>query len=381
MHAFRDEMMKIAVTRSVKEWRAANAAGDQGTAGQIAQASGQLGLKPRYLHDISQGGEEAGVDKMMGHVQTPNTGARNESGLLARKMYKPDSIVSQAEFTPQLLQQKQQLTDTARAISPQAKGMVPDMYGHSTTGAGTPLQRTTSYHELVPGVSDLRALPREQTAKSISDVRSTVLKPMEQKGMDMGDTAYHGDNGKMNVNYGNVVNSASGPKVLDFLPVAQPHGDTPGTTPAIESMKKYAPIYGGSKFSGEGAAPLSALRKEVFKPTMQSNEASFMDRVQAHAAVGHVMPTLPSGQTPPGRMAMNMPAARPAAPAGELRTGAASPQARAASAPPAANATRTGAASPMARAAEAPVAGPTTNFLRGAGTATKGFFGRAASHL
>src|SRR5580658_2060000 len=87
IRAFRDELQKIAVTRSVKEWRAAQGAGDAGTAGQIAGASHQLGLKPRYLKDISTGGEEAGVDLMMGHKAGP-TGETNEGGLLARKLYK-----------------------------------------------------------------------------------------------------------------------------------------------------------------------------------------------------------------------------------------------------------------------------------------------------
>jgi hypothetical protein len=365
IRAFRDELQKIAVTRSVKEWRAAQGAGDAGTAGQIAGASHQLGLKPRYLKDISTGGEEAGVDLMMGHKAGP-TGETNEGGLLARKLYKPDSLVSQGEFTPQLLKQKQTAVDTARALSPEAKAMVPAMYGHETSGAGTPTQRTTSFHEYVPGMHDLRDLPRDQRSAALTGVKSNVLDPMANKGMTMGDTISNRTGGGHGANWGNVVGSPQGPKVLDFLP-----GMGGESNPAIESMKKYAPIHGPSKFNEGPMANLGSLRKEVFKPTMQSNEAPYMDRVQAHMAVGAAPPSPPTGQTPAGRLSGWVPTAHaPAAAGGEMRTSPATPRAR-----PAAPINVLG-----AHPDPFPASG-TAGLLHGAGSATKNFFGRAAGHL
>lgn len=393
--ALLDELQKIAATRSVKEWRAASASGDQATAGAIAGGAHQLGLKPRYLKDVSTGGEEAGVDLMMGHRAGP-TGESNDGGLLARKLYKPDSLVSQAEFTPQLLQQKQQMTDSARALSPQAKAMVPAMYGHDTMNAGTPLQRSMSFHEYVPGISDLRgkeapdgtySRPGAERSADIEGVQKNVLDPMAAKGTTMADTVRRTSGGGNGVNYGNVVSSPQGPKVLDFLPSVSGQAN-----PAIESMKKYAPINGPSKFTGD-QANVGALRKEVFKPTMQSNEAPYQDRVMGHMAVGAAPPSPPPGATPPGRVAGWMPAARPTAPGAELATGAASPMARRAASPPAPEASgmRTAPSTPAARTPMRPIAAavhadpfPTSGtggFLRGAGTATKSFFNRAAAHI
>lgn len=401
-HSFFDELRKIAATRSVKEWRAASGLDprtgqngqqlslfdkgpyDPAHAAAIAGASHQLGSKPRYLKDLSTGGEEAGVDLMMGHRAGP-TGESNQGGLLARKLYKPDSLVSQAEFTPQLLQQKQTMTDTARALSPEAKAMVPAMYGHDTMNAGTSGQRTTSFHEYVPGLSDLRgkkvdgqySRPAADRAADLTGVQQHVLDPMAAKGMTMADTVrrrpeheilneeqarttsllHHPTSPTRNlgVNYGNVMGSAQGAKVLDFLPSAEGQAN-----PAIESMKKYAPVNGPSRFT-EGRATVGQLRKEVFKPTTPSLEAPYADRVQAHMSVGAAPPAAPPGQTPAGRVAGWMPAAKPAATGGELATGAASPMAR-------------------APVPHLPSSG-TTDFLRGAGTATKGFFGRAAAHI
>lgn len=329
--AFTDELEKIAVTRGVQEWRKATAAGDAAGADQIARGHAQLGAKPRYLEDISLGGEEAGVDKMMGRAGAPaaaplNTADRleqykanklqlgvdgkaptqsvmqsssgrgallrgtqpapqgaapNESGILARKLYKPDSTISRGEFTPQLLAQKQQVTDQARALSPEAKAMVPAMYGHQTMGSGG-LQRSTSTHEFVPGISDLRGknigtddkkvfsrMP--QAREDLTNVQNTVLNPMAAKGHTMADTV-----SATGTNYGNVVNSPQGPKVLDFLP--QSRGQL---NPAVQSFGKYAPTK--TEFAEGGThGNMGVLRKEVFNPKMNIQEASpeMQDRAQ-----------------------------------------------------------------------------------------------------
>lgn len=367
--AFLDELEKIAVTRSVLEWRAANAAGDQAGADAIAQAHGQLGAKPRYLEDISLGGAEAGVDKMMGSagaqpVAGPNfqqrleqykankaqlgvdgrtptqsvksspegraallrgtqgpaaASAPNESGYIARKLYKPDSDISRGEFTPQLLEQKQRITDQARALSPEAKAMVPAMYGHQTMGQGG-LQRTTSMHEYVPGLSDLRGKNigtedkpiwsrSQQSRADLVNVQDKVLNPMHAQGKTMADTI-----SATGTNYGNVVNSPSGPKVLDFLPNVQGEKN-----PALESFKAYAPK--GSDFVEGGAqGSMQQLRKEVFNPKMQIEHASAGDQIAAARTLGGQAPAPGSLHTPANAnasaqaMATPRPASRGGAP-------------------------------------------------------------------
>lgn len=196
--------LKTAATRAVKEWRAATAAGQQGTAGQIAQASGQLGLKPRYLKDISSGGAEAGVDLMMGHTGGAETPA---SGLIARKLYKPESVMSRGEDTTELLKQKQEMTDTARGLGPEAKAMVPAMYGHQVHQAPGVAPRHTSMHEFVPGAQEISG--RMGANPAVGAAEQHVIKPLAQRGLEMGDVV---------ANKGNLVQSPQGPKILDFMP-------------------------------------------------------------------------------------------------------------------------------------------------------------------
>jgi len=88
--AFVDEMIKIAVTRSQREWRkeeAARLAAEEGghTAYQqkLVDAHRKLKLRPRYLKDISRGGEEAGVDLMMGDAGNKAL----PGGYTVRKLY------------------------------------------------------------------------------------------------------------------------------------------------------------------------------------------------------------------------------------------------------------------------------------------------------
>ncbi len=332
---------KFAATRGVREWRAASGAGDPATADAIARGHAQLGAKPRYLEDISLGGAEAGVDKMMGSAAAPapagpnlqqrleqykankaqlgvegrlpttsvkaspegraallrgtqapaQAPAPNESGLIARKLYKPDSDISRGEFTGQLLEQKQRITDEARALSPEAKNMVPAMYGHSTRGQGA-LQRHTSTHEFVPGLSDLRGnnisgdpsktvwSRGQQFRGDLKNVQDTVLNPMAAKGKTMADTI-----STTGTNYGNVVNSPQGPKVLDFLPNIRGEKN-----PATESFRTYAPE--GSRFVEGGAGGnMKALRKEVFNPQMQIQPASGPAQMRAAAIL--------RGESPP----------------------------------------------------------------------------------
>lgn len=281
---------KAAANRSVKEWRSMQAAGNTAGADQLAKAYGGLGNSPRYLRDISLGGSEAGVDQMMGRVANPVTGAANDSGYLARKLYKPDSDITRGEHTNQMLHQKQQITNEARALSPEAKSIVPDMYGHKTTGTGG-LQRTTSDHEYVHGLSDIRGqktvtptgnqwsrAPSARTA-DLEHVQDKVLKPMESRGKMLADTV-----GARGTNYGNVMNSPTGPKVMDFLPVVEGQKDH-----ISDSYRKYAPT-GQSRFSEQaGQTPAQQkslqgqLRKEVYRPQQNIAEASPKMQMQAAA--------------------------------------------------------------------------------------------------
>jgi hypothetical protein len=402
--SFLDNMFKTAVTRAVKEWRRASGAGDTATADAIAQGYGQLGAKPRYLEDISIGGAEAGVDKMMGDVRhstgqmpvadpiapqraldqrleqmkankaqlglegrlptpsvkqspegraallrgtqpgSPVGAAPNESGYIARKMYKPDSFISQGEFTPQHVQQKMEMTQAARALSPEAKAMVPDMYGMQTHHSG-PQQRTLSYHEYVPGMKDLRGKNigtedkpifsnQQQASKDLSAIKEKVISPLAAKGMTMGDvTAERG------TNWGNIARDAKGQaKVVDFLP--QMSG---GQSPAMKSFMKYAPMP-TLRHSEEGGGSLGDLRKEMYKPTMESRPASPAQvhrALKAHGAVAGPTPAPDPFPSP------KLPASPPAAPAG--LAGASTSMAKTSPAAPGAlSAARTGAATPGA---------------------------------
>jgi len=300
--AFSDELQKIALPRAVQEWRKATAAGQGGTAEQIAQSygSGQasaspnvsqrlqqykarkarlglagrapsaavrgsakgrsvLGVKapaiaaagpaPRYLKDISVGGQEAAVDLMMGSGASP---AKGET--FVRKMYKHDSPMTQGSHTTQLLKQKQRVTDTARALSPEAKAMVPAMYGHKTIGSGANL-RHTSAHEFIPGLTETG-----NRQKMIQDAGKTVLDPMAAKGVSIRD---------VKKNPGNLVSSPQGTKIVDFMPMERgkpnPLADF-GSTPAGRSAR--SPDASGAPAKGtQYTKPeqLQQVRKDVFK--------------------------------------------------------------------------------------------------------------------
>jgi len=325
--AFLDELEKIAVTRSVKEWRAAQGAGNTAAADQIAQGAGQLGLKPRYLENISGGGMEAGVDKMMGAAgfnqaqagqpalqqrlqqfkknknqlarastqhatsapgssaqmaaqkqverlggpsgllsgtQAPaSTPAPNASGYVAQKVYKPDSPLSTGQDTSDLLKLKQQYTDKARSISPEAKEMVPAMYGHKEIqGPGGQL-RHISQHEYVPGV---KSLAKDQNAVAHAQkVQDVVAGPMAAKGMPIGDIA-RVHNGQLAGNASNVAMTASGPKVIDFLP----HGQSSPVGVLQKGEHDYAmpaSSGGGRLDTGYGKHNMNQLRRDVYRPS------------------------------------------------------------------------------------------------------------------
>lgn len=330
LDVFFSEVEKLAATRAVKEWRAAQEAGNVAGANQIAQGYGQLGLSPRYLKDVSSGGSEGGVDLMMGRAggavpgavpgvagsslqqrkqeimmrRAPGpatTPAPNPSGLLARKLYKSDSPIATGANMGSLLAQKQKIVDTARSMSPEAKEMVPAMYGHRTIVGGGGQLRHVSEHEYVPNASHMRNSANPQAA--VQRFQDVVAQPLAERGMPIADVPrVHG--GGVGGNAGNVVMQGNTPKMVDFMP--QHHqGPTGGLltvqrgahdlvattagsgladsrfTPGSIGSKGTSVMNPGTKFRSASGAPMvhpnaeahamQALRKDVFKPSSMSH--------------------------------------------------------------------------------------------------------------
>lgn len=268
---FLDELTKIARTRSAREAEAALHAGDTGTLNQIGQAHQQLGLSPRAVAPLG-GGAEAGAYLNLGRAQGQQAG-----GLHVEKFYNPNSDITQGDYTRQLVEKKKEFTDTARGMSPEAKSMVPDMYGHSSKNQNTPLQRTRSTHEFVGGASNLHDLPAQQHEPLLDQVERHVISPMKARGMSMGDTMHEGPSRynpneiTRKVNFGNVVNSPQGPKVLDFLPHQKGQEYIPG-----QSYQTHAPI-GGL----EGETSPSKARAEFHNPKQRVFPAGPDDQARA----------------------------------------------------------------------------------------------------
>jgi len=153
----------------------------------------------------------------------------------------------------ELLKQKQQVTDTARGLSPEARQMVPEMYGHKTVGSG-PNLRHVSTHEYVPGIAETK----KPVPKLVEEAEKKVLGPMQAKGVMMHDVAK---------NPGNLVQTPQGTKIVDFLPVEKARG---ADNPIVSYGKKLqstgktmTPSSFGSK------TPVQEVRKAVFNPRAQ----------------------------------------------------------------------------------------------------------------
>lgn len=327
--AMREELAKLAVGRSVQEWRKMMAGGDVAGADELARQYASAGNAPRYLQDVSIGGGEAGVDRLMGRAGAapvatdPNLQQRfqqyqankaalglqgkspgpsvlqspegrailtrggaptapaappNESGYIARKLYKPDAAVSRGEYTSQLLEQKQRTTDIARGLSPEAKQMMPAMYGyeaHQTPGG----LRHTSQHEWVTGMKPFESAHDP----GVEAVKKQVLDPMQARGMTLGDTVQDITGKSRWMNPGNVVQSSTGPKVVDYLPSIAGEAN-----PALQSYEKYKPT-GAGQYKRE--AQLGALRKDVFTG---SGAPSVKPPVHVPAKIPSVMPKAPA---------------------------------------------------------------------------------------
>ena len=229
---------KVARNAVATEWNRANngTVSRGGTPEQLQAGMAQANMRGRYAHDVSIGGAEAGVDRMIGDANAPQYSpqvqspmqerlqaykankaqlglqgrnpapeimanqqgrgallrgqqapqqapAPNPSGDFAQKLYKPDSGVSRGEGTTELLHQKQVMTDTARSMSPEARNMVPAMYGseaHQTPGG----LRHTSRHEYIPNIVE-----HPDPMGAAAQAHKQVLGPMARKGLIMQDVA------------------------------------------------------------------------------------------------------------------------------------------------------------------------------------------------
>jgi uncharacterized protein YycO len=235
-------LQKASSTRLQREWQKVHGT-DKAFADNMARASGELGLKPRYLKDVSIGGNEAGVDLMMGAPQTGH--APLAGGYAVRKMYKPDSPLHQGEHVHEMLKLKQHMTNEARGI-PGGSDIVPDMGGHAKISPGRD-GRFVSYHEYVPGIKPLPQDNYRELLGTLGDVENRVIKPMAARDLPMHDAVMrHPLLGTPYYNLGNVVvapNAAGAdtPRILDFL-----SGDLdPAKNPTIDFLKQRGQLHHG----------------------------------------------------------------------------------------------------------------------------------------
>lgn len=320
------EKEKAAATRAVKEWRANAAAGNVAGADQIAQGYNQLGLAPRNLHNISAGGVEGAVDRMMGSA-TPGQVGPNQSGYLARKIYKPDSPLATGADMTQVLQAKQHAINTARSLGPEAREMVPDMYGHREMRTGNQI-RHTSDHEYIPMGGKVKESP-----EMVQKMQDTVVKPLRDKGIHIGDLPEVRD-GKVVGNASNMLAAQGGGKIIDFAPHVPGKVELHGTSISTST---------GRTDTAFNKSNLPSLRKEVYNPTQGY-----------HPSMGALAPNrgVPSQANGPMSQASTA-IARPAAGA-EAATAMARPAAAAAPSQAATAIARPRAAAPVATAMTRP---------------------------
>jgi len=262
VNAFVDELEKIATTRAVKEWRAAMARGDEVTADQIAHGYGQLDVNPRYLKRLGQG-QEGLVDLRMGPYGAPAGPVRpapvNPTGYFAAKMHDPFSPIAQNEFVGPHIRLREEITNAARGLSPDADAMVTKTYGHKEVAPG----RWVSGHEYVRDASRFHGGPEEVLAEHKA---KQLVDRLRQQGYDMGDVIKEGPNGVITHGGGNLVETPSGSKILDFS-----GGIVGELSPSQRSYIKYGPTQ--SPFDPELGDRSTALRKEVYRPSLPPTAA------------------------------------------------------------------------------------------------------------
>lgn len=250
-------MLKIAAPRWTREVSKAMGHGDVAAARAISSRMGQAA--PRLVQPLSMGGQEAAVALMAGK---PIQGEAAH-GLFARKMYKPDSFISSHKGTTDLLAKKQDVVDTARALSPEARELVPNMHGFKELGQGDKL-RHISDHEYVHGLRRTSLPERLPSTKAVQD---HVVRPLDMKGMPVGDVPVLTNHGKdVGGNLSNVmVESSTGkPKMMDFLPT----GDS--SPVKMDASRTGVLSLGGSytKYDGSKGYGFNDLAREVHRPSV-----------------------------------------------------------------------------------------------------------------
>ncbi len=293
--------VKTAATAAVRAIRGALGAGDHAGAAAIGQGLGKLGLRPRFVKNISPGGMEAAVDLMAGQAKGTAASAA-APGLFARKLYKPDSPITRGADTTALLAEKKIMTDTARSISPQARAATPAFHSFQELHQGSTTPRHISDHEYVP---NLQKLDKATAAGPVAQIQRDVVKPLEARGMNMRDVPSLNAKEQVVGNASNVMVTPQGQvKVLDFLPQNQ-------STPVMMMGDAVATPYKQTE-SAFSNRPMNELRKEVFRPTWeyhQQSEVDFGPRISSNVTTG--TPVLGRGAPPPAT-----PATRPLRPGG-----------------------------------------------------------------
>jgi hypothetical protein len=208
-------------------------------------------------------------------------GKQLPGGYVARKMYKPDSILHRGEATRAVLNQKQLLTDKAQKIAPQH---VVGMAGFEQVGATTGTPRFVSYHEYVPKFKDYHQMNAQYGVRGamhpLGELEQNVLNPMSRRGMKLNDVYGQFRNGvgieaqdfqthfQPQINPGNVayVQGSDGKhvaKVMDFLPKIEGQADIARDFQRVQESEHPGRILGPSKYDQKGG--IGELRKDVFQ--------------------------------------------------------------------------------------------------------------------
>lgn len=266
-------LLKLGAPRAVKELRKAMGLKDHALADHIGKTMQEMGGAPRFVHNLSHGGQEAAVDLMVG---APIAG-KSSNGLFARKIYKPDSGVTRGTDTTALLAEKKMLTDKIRSISPEARAATPAMYGAKELHSGTDRLRHISDHEFVPGLREMNPKAGDDVVGITQHMESKVYNPLARAGHDIGDVPRTFEGVRkaegsvrdlesytaLKGNASNVMLDPQGqPKLMDFLPHKK---DFSGPVHLSSEGTGVLTAYNGGTSYGEGSQ--RALKREVFQPS------------------------------------------------------------------------------------------------------------------
>lgn len=250
--------VKTAAPAWIRETRKALQGGSLSDATAITSRMADAGT--RLVKPLSMGGQEAAAGLMAGKSLAGPTA----TGMQVRKFYKPDSFVANREAMTDVLAKKQDVVTSARALSPQAREMVPDMHGFQELHSGDRL-RHISDHEYVHG---LRPMRHGETLQHGATLDREVVRPMQMSGRPVGDIPQPSwsDPRGYSGNASNLMVDAQGaPKMVDFLPHG---GDSPVRLSPAGAVRTLDPNAADTAFhGGPGGKDWGDLMKEVHQPT------------------------------------------------------------------------------------------------------------------